>query len=356
MPERSSSLIRFIKVAALAACYCMGETSYSYADEQEELSLHAFIDTTIAHDFNHLPTRYRPYTTQPYYSDEGSLNLGYVDAILNTDRYRGRIATQYGSSVVANYADEPHEFFRYIQEAYGGVKITDAWTVDAGIFSSHIGMESWISRDNYTVSRSIMADYSPYYQSGIRTGYDFSNELRLELHLIRGWQNISDDREPAFGSSLAYSPAKSTKLTHNICIANEHGKRVFNDFIVRHQLSEDFGISAAYDLGAQEREDDSRAWWHGWAIIPHYKISDTLAVAGRVERYVDPHQVMITTLSDRGFDTTGLSANIDTVVAKGLLWRNEYRAFISTKDIYPRREGYSASDSFVMSSLIYSLG
>lgn len=356
MSKRSSIVIQCFKVAALVIYSWVGEGSHAFAEEREALSTHAYMDTAIAHDFNRLPTRYRPYTTQPYYTDEASLNLGYVDAVLDTDRYRGRVAAQYGSSVVANYANEPHEFFRYIQEAYAGVKITEAWMIDAGIFFSHIGLESWISRDNYTVSRSIIADYSPYYQSGVRTRYDFSRDVRLELHLIRGWQNMSDDRHPAVGTSFTYSPTTNTKLTHNSCIANETGTRVFNNFIVRHKLTEDFGIAASFDVGAQDRQDDSRAWWHGWAVIPHYKLNDTVSIAGRVEQYSDPHQVMITTLSDQSFNATGLSANIDTVVASGLVWRNEYRAFISTKEIYPRREGFSASDSFVMTSLIYSLG
>jgi hypothetical protein len=89
--------------------------------------------------------------------------------------------------------------------------------------------------------------------------------------------------------------------------------------------------------------------------VPHYKINDTYAIAGRVERYADPDQVLIQTLSGKSFNTTGLSVNLDTTLLPDLVWRNEYRVFISTQDVFPRREGFSASDSFVMTSLIYSL-
>lgn len=50
--------------------------------ENGSVTFSGYIDTNIAHDFNHLPTRVRPYTTQPSYTDEASLNLGYVDATL----------------------------------------------------------------------------------------------------------------------------------------------------------------------------------------------------------------------------------------------------------------------------------
>jgi hypothetical protein len=129
-------------IKALCALLITASTVVAEAEPPAPLSFGGFVDTYIAHDFNHLPTRYRPYTTQPYYSDEGALNLGYVDAVLNTSRFRGRLALQYGSSVIANYADEPDEFVRYFQEAYGGISISESWKIDAGIFFSHIGAES----------------------------------------------------------------------------------------------------------------------------------------------------------------------------------------------------------------------
>jgi hypothetical protein len=321
----------------------------------DTLTVGGFVDTYIAHDFNHLPTRYRPYTTQPYYTDEGALNLGYVDAVLATDRFHGRLAAQYGSSVIANYAEEPHEFVRYLQEAYGGVSLSDTWKLDAGIFFSHLGMESWISRDDYTPSRSLIADYSPYYQMGVRSIHDVSEDLHLEFHVVRGWQNISDDRNPCFGTQIAYHITEELRLIYNTFVGDEDGTRVFNNVVIKSSFTDNFGIDSSVDLGAQNRTDESRAWWHGFAIVPHYRINDTYAIAGRVERYDDPHQIMIQTLSGKSFNTTGLSVNLDTTIIPNLVWRNEYRVFLSTQDVFPRHESFSASDSFVMTSLIYSV-
>ncbi|MEN9844937.1 MAG: hypothetical protein RIS36_84 [Pseudomonadota bacterium] len=327
----------------------------AFGEPAETLAVSGFVDTYIARDFNHLPTRYRPYTTQPYYTEEGALNLGYVDAVLTTDRFHGRLAVQYGSSVIVNYADEPHEFVRYLQEAYAGVSISDTWKIDAGIFLSHIGMESWISRDEYTPSRSLIADYSPYYQTGVRSIHDLSEDLHLELHVVRGWQNISDDRDPCFGTQIAYQLTEKLRMVYNTFIGDEDGTRVFNDIVIKSSFTENFGISSSFDLGAQNRSDESRAWWHGFAIVPHYRINDTYAIAGRIERYDDPHQIMIQTLSGKSFNATGLSVNLDRTIIPNLVWRNEYRILLSTQDVFPRHKSFSASDSFVMTSLMYSL-
>jgi|LauGreDrversion4_2_1035121.scaffolds.fasta_scaffold02519_15 hypothetical protein len=354
-PRRSWFTKRHKGVSLVATLIASALPYLAFGEPSEPLSFGGFVDTYIAHDFNHLPTRYRPYTTQPYYNDEGALNLGYVDAVLATERFHGRLAVQYGSSVIANYADEPHEFMRYLQEAYGGISISDTWKIDAGIFFSHLGMESWISRDDYTPSRSLVADYSPYYQTGVRSIHEVSKQLHLEFHIVRGWQNISDDREPCYGTQIAYSPSEDLRLIYNTFIGDEDGTRVFNNFVIKSSLTEDFGIDSSFDLGAQNRHDESRAWWHGWAIVPHYRINNTYAIAGRVERYDDPHQIMIQTLSGKSFNTTGLSLNLDTTIIPNLIWRNEYRVFLSTQDVFPRHQSFSASDSFVMTSLIYSL-
>jgi hypothetical protein len=319
------------------------------------ITVGGFVDTYISHDFNHLPTRFRPYTTQPYYTDELALNLGYLDAVLSTDQFHGRLALQYGSSVIANYANEPHEFARYLQEAYGGISISDSWKIDAGIFFSHLGLESWISRDDYTPSRSLVADYSPYYQMGVRSIHEVSKQLHLEFHIVRGWQNISDDKDPCLGTQIAYSPSSTFRLAYNTFVGDEDGTRIFNNIVIKQSLADDVGVGASFDVGAQNRDGESRAWWHGWTIIPYYRINDTYAIAGRVERYDDPHQIMIQTLSGKSFNTTGLSVNLDTTIMPNLVWRNEYRVFLSTNDVFPRHESFSASDSFVMTSLIYSM-
>jgi len=204
----------------------------------------AFVDSYYSYNLNSLPTRNRSYTTQPLYNQEPSLNLAYVEAKVSGENLRGRLAGQYGSSVISNYSSEPDLFWRYIQEANVGYQLADGLWLDAGIFLSHIGNESWISRDNWTYTRSLIADYSPYYQAGAKLSYQVSKELLTSIHLLKGWQNISDDRNPALGTQISYNLTDTTNFTYNTFIGNESGRRFFNNFIAKQQITESFGLAA----------------------------------------------------------------------------------------------------------------
>ncbi|WP_133272779.1 outer membrane beta-barrel protein [Hymenobacter radiodurans] len=50
--------------------------------------------------------------------------------------------------------------------------------MDTGIFTSHLGFELALSKDNWTLSRSLMAKNSPYYEAGVRITYEFAPSLR----------------------------------------------------------------------------------------------------------------------------------------------------------------------------------
>ncbi len=56
-----------------------------------------------------------------------------------------------------------------------------------------MGMESWISRDNPTYTRSLVAEYSPYYQSGVKFTWAPSSRITAQLDVVNGWQNISEN-------------------------------------------------------------------------------------------------------------------------------------------------------------------
>ncbi len=101
--------------------------------------------------------------------NEFNLNLGFVKAAYNADRLRGNLAIAAGTYMNANYATEPG-VLKNVFEANGGVKLSknsNLW-LDAGIFASHIGFESAISKDCSTLTRSILAENSPYYESGAK--------------------------------------------------------------------------------------------------------------------------------------------------------------------------------------------
>ena len=170
------------------------------ADTLTSVTFGGFVDTYYAWDFGRPPTLDRSFaggalfTTQPARHNEFNVNLAFLEAKVSGDRVRGRLALQVGTSVQSNYSGEPTTgnvsgptLERHIQEAVAGVRIARAAWVDAGIFFSHMGMESWISRDNPTYTRSLVAEYSPYYQSGVKFTWAPSSRITAQLDFQMTW-------------------------------------------------------------------------------------------------------------------------------------------------------------------------
>ena len=90
------------------------------------------------------------------------MNLAFVKGSYNTDSVRANLALAAGSYMNANYAPEPGAL-NNIYESNVGLKLSNKnnlW-LDAGVFSSHIGFESAVGKDNWTLTRSIGADDTP---------------------------------------------------------------------------------------------------------------------------------------------------------------------------------------------------
>lgn len=325
----------------------------------------AFVDTYFAHDFNRPGPQDRTYTTQPLRHSEMNVNMAYVEAVYDLEKVRGRFALQAGTSVLANYSGEPSTtagqglIQRHIQEAYAGYRVSDRLTIDAGIFLSHIGLESFISKDNWTYTRSLLADYSPYYQAGVRVSYAASEKLAAQINILNGWQNIAETNEDkALGLQLAYTPNSDWSIVYNNFVGYVNSQRIYHDLILKWNVSERFQIAGALDYGQQKQGDNSYKDWHGFSLIGRQKLGDTTYVALRVERLRDPNMLNVGASSiplfaptTNGFQVDGASVTVDCHLSSQLMWRNEIRGLWSLDPIFPMENDVSQRTVFYVSSL-----
>jgi hypothetical protein len=326
-----------------------------------------FVDGYYAYDFNRPESFDRSFTTQPARANEFNVNLAYVEAALGGDRLRGRLALQAGTSVQSNYAAEPTNgsvsgpsLARNIQEAFVGYQLTPTVWIDAGIFYSDVGMESWISRDNPTYTRSLVADYSPYYSSGAKATWQATPRLAARLDVVNGWQNISEtNTDKGVGARLDYALTPTATLSYYNFIGNESGSRlrVFNGVGTKASLTERVQVLGQFDVGSQQRGDggDSSSTWYGFTFVGRVQVTPAVALAGRVERFDDEDQVLIVTGTDTpAFRASGASVGLDVVPQSRLLWRTELRGFSGEHRVFPDRDaagGLSKSDALLVSSL-----
>jgi hypothetical protein len=337
-------------------------------DTTTKVTFGGFVDGYYAFDFNRPPNFDRAFTTQPARHNEFNINLAYVDAKLDAPRMRGRFALQTGTSVQANYAGEPRngkvsgpDLAQLIQEAVVGVKIADKLWIDGGIFLSHIGMEDFISRDNPMYTRSLVADYSPYYESGAKLTWQATPTVAALFTVVNGWQNISETNSAkSVGMRVDYTPSSSTTVSYYNYLGDEaqdtavHSQlRFYNGVGVKSSVTSQFLLFAEFDYGTQGRANGSgSASWYGGMLTGRYQTSTTAAIVARVERYQDDDQVIIQTGVADGFRANGVSIGLDVTPQPRVLWRTELRGFQGEKAIFPQHTGGSSkSDAFVVTSL-----
>lgn len=337
-------------------------------DTSFTLTVGGFLDTYVAYDAGRPRTLDREFTTQPARHSEFNVNLAFVELGLSGPRVRGRLALQAGTSVQANYAGEPRlgrvsgpDVGRMLQEAYVGYELRPGLWIDGGVFFSNAGMEGWISRDNPIYTRSLVADYSPYYSTGVRATWQASSKLTARVDIVNGWQVISESNEDkTLGARLDYALTPATSISWYGLAGNEPGARLrlFNGVGLKTTIGTRVELMAQADIGSQESADSARAAgtsssWHGAMLIARVTLTPTVALTGRVERYCDKDQVLITTGTANGLRANGASFGVDVRPAPRLLWRSEARVLAGDAAIFPDRAaaaGLTTRNAFVVTS------
>lgn len=342
--------------------------SASHADTAVTVSFGAFVDSYYAYDFGRPKNFDRLFTTQAARHNEFNVNLAYVEAKLASSRVHGRLALQAGTSVQSNYSGEPTigsvsgpSLSRFLQEAYAGYAITPKLWIDGGIFFSWIGQEGFISRDNLTYTRSLSADYTPYYMSGVRVTWQPSPKLTALFSVVNGWQNISEtNQDKGVGARLDFTPTSTWTLSYYDFFGNEVGSgrlRTLNGVGLKSSVTPTLTVQANFDYGTQDKPDHSghSSWWSS-GLIGKVQVAPTVGVSARVERYSDPDQVIIVTGVAPAFKSTTASAGIDVapLANSRVLWRNEVRGTWADNSIFPDRSetsGLSKHNYVVVTSL-----
>jgi hypothetical protein len=326
------------------------------ADTSWRVTFGGFVDAYYAYDFGEPADLDRSFasgatfTTQPARHNEFNVNLAYVEAIIAAPRVRGRLALQAGTSVQSNYAGEPTmgvisgpTLSRHLQEAYAGVQVLPALWIDGGIFYSHMGMESWASKDNLTYTRSLVAEYSPYYSTGVRAVWQLTPALLAHIHVVNGWQNISETNEDkGVGVRLDLTASPAATVSYYGFLNSEAGgrRRIFNGVGAKLSPTASVTLLAQLDYGTIEQADETldNSTWYGFTAIGRLQLSPKVAVAARVERYDDEDQVNIATGLGSGFRGNGASLGLDVMPSPRIMWRTEVRGFSTNDRIFPEAD------------------
>lgn len=107
------------------------------------------------------------------------------------------------------------DVYRYLSEAYIGYHF-DKWygiNVDAGLFVSYIGLNSYYQAENWEYQASFTSDNTPWFFNGVRIQIFPSKYLKIEPWIINGWQSYGKfNSMPGLGANITWNPTSNFKL------------------------------------------------------------------------------------------------------------------------------------------------
>jgi hypothetical protein len=327
-------------------------------------SVNILLDAYYGYNFNNPIGRVN--LLRAYDVSSNSFSLNQADVVLENaadpdhgKRFGMRLDLQFGQATETLQGNAANELrpnvWRNIFQAYGTyvAPVGNGLTVDFGKWASSLGIEGNYTKDQMNYSRSYWFNFLPFYHTGARLNYKFSDAVAVNYWITNGTQQtepFNNFKDQLFGLNL--QPRKNVAWTVNYYFGQEHpdiqfvpeatgsglptqqgipfepipnapkGKLHIFDTYLTWQASQrlTFGIEGDYVI---QRLTTTSAPAHtaGGAGYARYQLTPRTAIAARAEY-----------LSDRGGLFTGNTQAIkDTTLtfeqrlAEGFLLRQEWR-------------------------------
>jgi hypothetical protein len=354
----------FLGAVLLTGIQLTAQDTTSNPQTLNPLTFTGFAEAYYSYDFNKPADNNRPsFLYSHNRHNEFNINLAFVKGSYNADRIRANIAVAVGTYMNANYSAEPG-VLKNIYEGNVGVKISktkNLW-VDAGIFSSHIGFESAHSPSCWSLTRSMVAENSPYYESGAKLSYTTDNgKVSLTALALNGWQRITrvnGNSLMSWGTQVFVKPTDKITFNYSTFIGTDKPDsarlwRIYHNLYTIFQFNDKIGLTAGFDIGTEQvskGSSDKNTWYTPVAIL-RFTPNSNWAIALRGEYFNDENGVIISTGTPNGFKTFGASLNVDRSIGGHLLWRTEFRTFSSKDEIFTKNNSLQNNNSAVTTSL-----
>ena len=336
-------------------------------DSTGSLTISSYAEAYYQYDFNKPADNNSPgFIYSHNRHNEFNLNLGFIKANYTAAGVRANLALAAGTYMNVNYSAEPG-VLKNVYEANAGIKLSkkkNLW-LDAGIMPSHIGFESAVSKDCWNLTRSILAENSPYFEAGAKLTYTSDNgKWLLSGMALNGWQRITrvnGNSLMSWGIQIQYKPSGKVLLNYSTFIGtdkpdNARLSRLFHNFYGVFNITDKFDLTTGFDIGTEEKTpgSDDKNTWYSPVVILKYNLCNNWTIAARGEYYSDENGVIISTGAPNGFKTTGFSLNIDHAPSKNVLVRLEIRNLSSKDDIFVKSSGLTNNNTFITSSIAVS--
>ena len=339
-------MFRLQKLSLLSCLTLFVFTAQAQNTTKDSLVIQAYMEAHISWTPSNNSLKERPgfiynYSTQ----NEPAFNLAALRFQYERQRFRTSAAVITGTYPKRNLAQEK-QWARHIGEAYAGFRLSrkqQLW-VDAGVFPSHIGAESYIGKENVAATRALISDQTPYYETGIRVSYRPSEKWFLSMLALNGWQRISapiDQLGANWGMQIQFTPTDRILLNNSSFIGqvkqgSDYRTRIYSNSYATFSLHKNDQLQVGWDIGFQDRLGLKGVYvWN--AFLAQYRHTFTgkkWAALVRAEKIADPHNVLYQDPAGQQFILNHLSAGIDWNPDKRILLRLEWNHQFSRQKLF----------------------
>jgi len=331
-------------------------------DSLKNLTFNAYAELYYSYDFAKPSNQEKPdFIYNHKRHNEINANLIVLKTNYSATNLRANLGLMTGNYSRYNLSSEP-AWARHLFEANVGIKLSkeqNLW-LDAGVLPSHIGFESAISADCWNLTRSILAENSPYYETGIKLGYATKKgNLNLAFLVLNGWQRIRRlnlIQKPSFGIQVTYKPSEKLLLNYSNFTgtdiqSNLNALRTFHNLYMQFAMSKKLGMIAGFEIGSDKFNSLDYGIWYSPVLIMRYSVNEKIKLAIRGEYYNDKNRIIIPTNNLNGLRVSGISSNFDYQISKKLQFRIEGKAFIAAEREFSNNSGrnYSVTSNITLS-------
>jgi len=216
----------------------------------------------------------------------------------------GHLTLQVGHTPSTYYLGEPNqpgssdanasgaEVWKYLQQANAGYRfgLGRGLSVTAGLFVTAIGPETLAVHENWNWSRSTLFFELPYYHTGVRASYPFSDAWTVELAAYNGWNSVVDNNDEKSLSAQAiytrsdvvFSALYFTGVERDPGAAEGRAWRHLFDTHVTWHATPVLSLRA-HGSGGFEPNEFGVSHWLASALYTRLQVLDPLFVAMRVD-------------------------------------------------------------------------
>ena len=303
---------------------------------EPKLDISAYVSTYYAYYSEDNTSPFVKYPTMAARNNQFGLNMAMISLAYKSKKVRSTITLHYGDIAESAWPST----FNLIQEANAGVELYKNVWLDAGVFRSHIGLESTQPRENITSSMSLANVYEPYFFSGAKLTYLIGSKLSVQLNAFNSFNSIVEtNKNKLLGASIIFAPTDALSITYNFITGDDtpdsekikHQRYYHNLYLTYQKRKLTIGAEANYGMQLNSGNTNTEpAEMTSALLVMKHQTFKKLACYGRGEWFNDPYEIL-SKGSNMGDFTYGFTGGLEYKPVKTIALSLEGRNLTSDK-------------------------